>query len=726
VGSPIFSITPPEENEVISEIENNEVTSELSDEEMRKVHGRSRAVGVVRDRFTDAKTFRNPYENRWLKNYALFKGQLSSEEKAKLQKVLSRNPTASDVFIKITKTKTLAAFGQLEDILFADKRFPIGVEPTPIPDGVADSAYIAPEAVEQQAAEESPYGYPGDGKQIEPGATKKSLLGGLFDKYSKFLKGKTVVEGISPDPKTMPQLHPAQESADRMDKTIQDQLSEGKIDVELRKALIELTMLGSMVVKGPFSHYDTISKWERDKATGINNYNPIKKLVPLSKWVSVWNFYPKPGLSRTDELPWCIERHNLYPHELRKLKHQPNFDADAINRVLETPNIRSKEFWESALQDYNLPTFTDDQYEVLEYWGYLDKEILESLGDVAKDELEKYVEFAQVQMWVCGNELLKLVLNPFVPARIPYYMTPYEENLYVPWGTGIPENMEDTQEVMNSHMRMGIDNLKFAGSIMFEVNESQLVPGQDTSIYPGKVWRKQGGAPGQSIFGFTTPNTAPAHLQMFDKARQLADESTGLFSNSYGSSGAQGQPRTAAGMSMLMSAAGINIKTVIKNIDKYLLEPLGEAYFNWNMQFGEDMEIKGDLKVVSRGTTTLMQREVQSQRLLSFLQVGSNPLLAPFLNVEYIIKQIAKSMDLDPDKAVNDPTTAMLFAELMGKVNGTGQNPGAETPPTEQPQGQGGAEAAPPGANPEDTTGAGGGNIGVGSAPQPGQAGFAG
>ena len=45
--------------------------------------------------------------------------------------------------------------------------------------------------------------------------------------------------------------------------------------------------------------------------------------------------------------------------------------------------------------------------------------------------------------------------------------------------------------------------------------------------------------------------------------------------------------RTASGMSMLLGASSLNIKTVIKNIDDFLLKPLGEAFFHWNMQFIE-------------------------------------------------------------------------------------------------------------------------------------------
>ena len=277
-------------------------------------------------------------------------------------------------------------------------------------------------------------------------------------------------------------------------------------------------------------------------------------------------------------------------------------------------------------------------------------------------------------------------------------------------GIGIAENMDDTQTLMNGFMRMAVDNAVLSGNLLIEVDETNLVPGQDLSVYPGKVFRRQGGAPGQAIFGTKFPNVAGENLQLFDKARVLADESTGFPSFAHGQTGVQGIGRTASGISMLMGAASQNIKNVIKNVDDYLLRPLGEGMFRFNMQFDFDPEVKGDLEVKARGTESLMANEVRSQRLMQFMQVASNPTLAPFAKFQYIIREIAKSLDLDPDKVTNNMSDAAIQAELMKAFQ-----------QEQQPQG-----AAPAGVNPMDTSGAGGGTIGTGQAPTPQEQGFSG
>jgi hypothetical protein len=205
-------------------------------------------------------------------------------------------------------------------------------------------------------------------------------------------------------------------------------------------------------------------------------------------------------------------------------------------------------------------------------------------------------------------------------------------------------------------------------------------------------------------------------LQLFDKARQLADESTGMPSFAHGQTGVSGVGRTASGISMLMNAASGGVKTVIKNIDDYLLRPLGEAFFSFNMQFDYDPEAAGDLEVKARGLESLAQNEVRSQRLLQFLQIVQNPALAPFAKMPYLIREIAKSMDLDPDLVSNNMEEAARQALVLQAMQ--------PAPPEAQAQ-QG--VASPQGnMSVADSSGGGGGMMGVGTAPAPGEQGFSG
>ncbi len=655
-------------------------------------------VPFIVDRYKRAEDYRYQDEERWIKSYRNYRGLYGTD-------VQFSEAERSRVFIKVTKTKTLAAYGQIVDVLFANNKFPLTIDPTQLPDGVAGDVHFDPkESPEVRDIMESPYGFAGDGKDLQPGDTQTTLNERLGEYANKLGEIEGVREGVGKTG-TAITFSPALVAAKRMQKKIHDQLEESGASKHLRSTAFEMALFGTGVMKGPFAIDKEYPNWDDE-----GEYNPLIKTVPQVSHVSVWNFYPDPDANNMDEAQYVIERHKMSRSQLRALKKRPYFRDSVIEEVITRGENYEKLYWEDDLSDY-APQHDIDRFEVMEYWGTVDIELLEEQEIAIPKELQELDEL-QANIWICNGRLLRVVLNPFKPARIPYMAAPYELNPYSFFGVGIAENMDDTQTLMNGFMRMAVDNAVLSGNLLIEVDETNLVPGQDLTVYPGKVFRRQGGAPGQALFGTKYPNVSSENMMMFDKARQLSDESTGFPSFAHGQTGIAGVGRTASGISMLMGAAAGGIKTVIKNVDDYLLRPLGEGLFQFNMQFDFDPDIKGDLEVSARGTESLMANEVRSQRLMQFLGVTSNPALAPFAKFNYIIREIAKSLDLDPDKVTNNMDEAAIQAEIM-----KGLQP--EQPPAGAPQ-------PPAGANPMDTSGAGGGTIGTGQAPVPGEQGFSG
>jgi hypothetical protein len=656
-------------------------------------------VQLLMDKYTKAETARRNDEERWLRAYRNYRGLYGPD-------VQFTETEKSRVFIKVTKTKTLAAYGQIIDVLFSNNSFPISVDPTTLPEGVEeDVSFDINEAKVREASPDfSPYGYKGDGKDLPPGATYKTLqdrLGPLTDELSG-IDNLNSGPGLTPSSAT---FSPAMIAAKKMEKKIKDQLEESNASKQLRSTAFEMALFGTGIMKGPFAIDKEYANWNEG-----GDYTPTIKTVPSTSHVSIWNFYPDPDATNMDESQHIIERHKMSRSQVRALKKRPFFRSKVIDDVISRGESYVKKYWEDDLNDYQVSEGID-RFEVLEYWGSVERELLEQNNVKIPKELAIADEL-QANIWYCNGRILRMVLNPFKPAKIPYYAVPYELNPYSMFGIGIAENMDDTQTLMNGFMRMAVDNAVLSGNLVFEVDETNLTPGQDLSVYPGKVFRRQGGAPGQAIFGTKFPNVSQENLQLFDKARVLADESTGMPSFAHGQTGVAGVGRTASGISMLMNAAAGGIKTVIKNVDDYLLRPLGEAFFSFNMQFDFDPDARGDLEVKARGTESLMANEVRSQRLMQFVQVASSPALAPYAKFPYIIREIAKSMDLDPDKVTNSLDEATRQVALMQQ----GQPPAAASPA--------GGPPAVPGVS--DTAGTGGGNIGIGQIPSPQEQGFTG
>jgi len=716
----------------------NDLVSQVDEAEEQNIEP---LVAEIQSKFLACSNKRQDDENRWLQAYHNYRGQY-------YKNVHFTQHEKSRVFVKVTKTKVLAAYGQIIDVLFGTGKFPLIIQETKVPEGIAEYAHMNPmkeqmgdenmeptpsiegnleyEPGQPITEESSDLGYPGDGKDLAPGATFNSLgskwLGGLEEKYEE----ADLSEGPAKLPE-FPQIKPAQIASRQLQKLIEDQLDESNANIILRSAIFESCLLGTGIIKGPFTYNKTLHKYNLSGNGNARQYAPDFVKVPKIEFCSIWDFYPDPNARNMDECEYVIQRHRMNRHQFKDLINRPFFSKEKIEECLIMGPTYDKKNWETQidLENNSFGDIEKNRFEVLEFWGTIDAMTAREYGIEVAEEIENLTE-VQVNIWTCKGKVIRMVENPFKPFRIPYQAFAYENNPYQFFGIGVPENMDDAQQIMNGHARMAIDNLALAGNLVFDIDESALVNNQSMEVFPGKIFKRQAGVPGQAIYGIKFPNTATENMQMFDKFRQLADESTGIPSYSHGQTGVQSMTRTASGMSMLMGAASLNIKTVIKNIDDSLIKPLGESMFQWNMQFYEgELPIIGDFEVKATGSSSLMRKEVRSQRLTMFLQTIQNPQIAPFVRISEVIKELAYSLDLDPEEIINSKDEAEIHAKIIGYQNANQGNSQQAIDPSQL-----GGMGQPPGVPPEgagpDSTGNGEIPGGSDNPPMPGQMEFSG
>ena len=122
-----------------------------------------------------------------------------------------------------------------------------------------------------------------------------------------------------------------------------------------------------------------------------------------------------------------------------------------------------------------------------------------------------------------------------------------------------------------------------------------------------------------------------------------------------------------------------------------------------------------------------MQKEIRSQRLTALLQTVANPMLAPFIKLPNLMKELAIAQDIDPDKMVNDISEAQIYAQMLQGLQNAQQATGDNTSPTpQQPPNVGNTGSVPNGTQGASGAGNDGSSIGVGATPTAGEAGFTG
>ena len=317
----------------------------------------SSLAGYIRSKFVDSENARQFDEQRWLRSYRNYRGIYGNE-------MAFTETEKSKVFVKITKTKVLAAYGQLIEVLFSSGKFPIGVQPTTVPEGISEYAHVSKH--KQDSAEAaSPYGFPGDGNDLDPGKVINEVLGGLKEEYetAEFVKGPST-DGVNE-----PQISPAEMSAANMEKLIHDQLEESSAISVLRHTLFESALLGTGIIKGPFSYEQAKHNWIKDPDTGKTNYSPRVKLVPKIESVSCWDFYPDPDATRIEDAEYVIQRHIYTRSQVRDLINRPYFRKEAIKNSLSMGPSYEPRGYESSLQDReSTDELNKNRYEILEYW----------------------------------------------------------------------------------------------------------------------------------------------------------------------------------------------------------------------------------------------------------------------------------------------------------------------------------------------------------------------
>ena len=178
-----------------------------------------------------------------------------------------------------------------------------------------------------------------------------------------------------------------------------------------------------------------------------------------------------------------------------------------------------------------------------------------------------------------------------------------------------------------------------------------LVEGTDpTDIYPWKVWAfKNSVDVRQAMAVWDLPSHTAELLSLGKMFSEFADELTTPRFMQGDNSGLRGAGKTARGLSMLMGAANIILKDLVKAFDDNITSPFIKALYHWNMQFNPKEEIKGDFDIIARGSSALIAKEIQAERMTQAVAVTDNPRFQGRVKDDELLQEIFKSMDLDTE-----------------------------------------------------------------------------
>jgi len=427
---------------------------------------------------------------------------------------------------------------------------------------------------------------------------------------------------------------------------------------------------GTGVIKGPVVMGRIKKVW--DTSGGKSVLKVIEDLAPTVTHVPHWNFYP--DLSTTD-VKDCqpIEVHYMLPSRLAELAKltEEGFDAEAIRNVLRAPAQNIRETNREVLREASATQgVAESRYEILEYHGPVEAEELRAMGvevptgpDGQDDPLAIYQGVVFVSI---TGEVLKAEINHMCTGEHPYSVLNWQEDPGCIFGFGLPYELADLQDIGNSVFRAAIDNMGLTAGPQIVVGKGIRPLNGQWVIEPSKLWEvTDASVDVRQAFGFFQIDSKVSELlAIFEKVKSMIEEVSGSQLAMMGQD-APSYMETARGASMAYNAANIWMRRAVRLFDDNITTPLVGRFVDWNMEHNPKQDIKGDLRVLARGTSALLESETQSQKIAQFVELAKDVPMK-FKNRVAQLREMARGMRLDP---VDMLPTAEEVNEMGEKID---------------------------------------------------------
>lgn len=627
------------------ELNSQEASKAALDREARSRPAAPPDLGsYIRQRWMAFRNHRNqgndPINYRLLRAQRMFEGKYDPEKLAAI-KVFG----GSEVYSRVVATKCRAATSLLRDVYLGQDR-PWDIEPQPDPPVPPEIQANIMQLVSHEAASMQQMGQPVLEDQV------KSRYVGLMHAAQQATRRRSAMQ------------------ADAASDKIDDILQSGGFYDTLAEFLMDLTLFPFAVIKGPVVRIVPKLTWDQGRPNLQNR--------PQMFWerVNPFNLYWSPGVSNIEDAE-IIERKRLTRADLNDLMGLPGYDQNAIRAALED--------YRNGLRDWMDWTDTEEAFneqrespylnlahmiDCAEYHGNVQGEMLLDNGVDANMVPDPERDYS-VQSWVIGRHTIKTQINPSPRKRHPYYITSFEKVPGTIMGHGLPDILEDLQEICNATLRALVNNMGIASGPQVVVNTERLAPSENADeMYPWKRWKVVDDPHSSSrepITFFQPQSNSQELLQVYSGVSNLADDISAIPRYITGQGASSGAGRTASGLNMLMNNSEKVLQTVAANIDGDVVKPALSALYDMIMLTDQSGMLTGEEQIKVNGVTVAIQKETERQKQLQFLQITNNPIDAEIvggLGRGRVLRSVAQSLGL-PDDVV--PPDDQIEAQIKAK-----------------------------------------------------------
>lgn len=545
----------------------------------------------IRSKFDTYARERHQLEIQWLKNLRQYKALYDPD--------ITIPPGMSRVYPKDTHTKITGWTAKMMEMMFPAQEKNFTVKPSPFPNiaeadlqSIINTLYAQQDALATQD--------PANPQEVQP-VTAEQVT-------------KAVKEF-------------AEQRAAQMELECADQLADKDIDYpELCKKTIRRGgIYGFGVAEGPQVKFQDERIYEVDE-TG--KFVAVSRSIPRPFYtvLKAWDTYPDLAAEKWHEQEGVFTRKAFSRHGLRKLAEDENYFDTVITDYLRdqlTGNYKVREY-ETELAIVKKTSTTAAgidarKYEVIRYYGFITAQELIDIGVKVPESAKTKDILADI--WLVDDQVIKADTAPFgeTIADMFHVFIPEEDEDAPLTGTAKTEILRDSQMKLCAIDRATMDNMAESASSIKEVNDDLI----DTAKRPGNIsggmtiHRSGDGneANYPAIRVYEIPNHTPALLALRKSVLEVFDTESHLQSWTMGNAQPLGEAfRTSNNMSMMKAGGDMVTKDDVRSFDRFVKSLIG-SLVQWNMEFNEKKDIKGDFQVMPKGNLSLVAKEVRGASL---------------------------------------------------------------------------------------------------------------
>lgn len=434
-----------------------------------------------------------------------------------------------------------------------------------------------------------------------------------------------------------------------MEKEVDDQLNECSFNGECRKVIRDAVRLGTGILKGPNVVKKIIRSWtpKTEGDSTVHIMETSEDFKPASKRVDPWNVFPDPDCGEDiSRAAYIWEGDEILPRELRELIGVDGYLTDQIVRVLdEDPKRTTVAVGKSGKQETKQTTAPKGcNYERWEYYGDLNKDDLISLGC---DCSEAQTESLSACVVFVNDRPIKVMLNTLDSEEMPYDFFQWSVVNGSPWGIGIPRIALWQQRVLIAAWRAMMDNAGDSSGANIILGPGVEPDDGKWEITGKKIWRATGEIDDvRAAFAqFQITNNQEELQNIIELALRFIDMETALPMLFQGEKGEL--PKTLGATNIIIDANNVALRSRVKIWDDQITRPHLTRYYNWNMQYNEKSEIKGDYNVDARGTSVLLEKDQQARSLMEVLAAKQDPDIALLVDWKKHARKMFAALHLD-------------------------------------------------------------------------------